>query len=110
MEYVPLVFLKAAQSFSAEMKIHFNKHRLPLVWEHEIKPSNVDSLAPAKRTDTRGNALLLQLGPALMIKSPASANIVVKLPTTDAKIAHGLVSIDHHTKVFSTVFHPLSDQ
>jgi hypothetical protein len=92
-----------------QLKIHFNKHRLPLVWEHEIKAGDVDSYTPAKRTDS-GNALLLQLGPALMIESPASADIVVKLSASNTKIAHGLVSIDHHTKVFSTVFYPLLDQ
>jgi hypothetical protein len=45
-----------------------------------------------------------------MIESPASADVVVKLPATNTKIAHGLVSIDHNTKVFSTVFHPFLDQ
>ncbi len=108
-KYVPLVFLMSSQSFSTEMKIYFNKHRLPLVWEHEIKAGNVDSDMPAKRTDS-GNALLLQLGPAPMIESPASADVVVKLPTTNTKIANGLVSVDDHTKIFSTVFHPLLDQ
>jgi len=103
------VFLKSSQPFPAEMKIHFNKHRLPLVREHEIKAGNVNSRTPAKRTDS-GNALLLQLRPAPMIEFAASADVVVKLPATNTKIAYGLISIDHHTKVFSTVFHPFLDQ
>ncbi|MFZ0927239.1 MAG: hypothetical protein WAN11_01485 [Syntrophobacteraceae bacterium] len=108
-EYVLLVFLKSSQSFSAEMKIYFDKHRVPLIREHEIKAGNIDSRTPAKCTDS-GNALLLQFGPAPVIESRASADVVVKLPTANTKIAHRLVSIDHHTKVFSTVFHPFLDQ
>jgi hypothetical protein len=91
------------------MKIHFNKHRLPIIREHKIKAGNVDSSAPAKRTDS-GNPLLLQLGPALMIELPASADVVVELAASNTKIAHGLVSVDYHTKVFSTVFHPFLNQ
>ena len=91
------------------MKIHFNKHRIPLIREHEIKAGNVYSRTRAKRTDSE-NALLLQLGPAPMVESPSTADVVVKLTTTNTKIAYGLVSIDHHTKVFPTVFHPLLDQ
>ncbi len=50
-QYVLPVFPGPSQSFSAEMKIYFNKDGVPLIREHEIEAGNVDSSARAKCTD-----------------------------------------------------------
>ncbi len=108
-EHVPLVRFKSSKPFPAEMKIYFNEHRLTFVREHQVEACDVDPRTPGKCEDG-SNTFLLQLRPALMIKFSAPADIVVKPAAANAKIAHRMVSIYHHPKVFPAVLHPLLDK
>ena len=103
------VLLGASQSLPSEMKIDFYKNRLAIIWKHQVVAGYVDPGTGGKCQGGR-NALLLQLRPAIVIKFCAPADIVVEAAAANPKIAHRLVCVDHHPKVFTTVGHTFLDK